>query len=259
VSDSHREDIWQRGNARKIIKEAKKRFRESERAGDYAGASTAYASTRYSLAKRYLAPAPLWLRPLAVWNMLVAIYHARRVSDGLMPRTFDQVDVVSRILSKAPSWLGGDKQTAKALIVNVFNYIPVNEPQDEMLPHTRALMLVTLGEIELALGKKLDDYEPFKAYEAAKALKSSILAESDKQLAERQWCRVIAACGFYWVDLATYLDRVKKGRADTSHLHRTGWLDVHEALGIAQRTSADQCAKIVVEMHRRRMSEFPGM
>ncbi len=230
MSDTHADDIWQRKSARQIMKEARKRFRELEAVGDYAGASTQLGSVHYSLIKRYLSPEPIWVRFLAVWHMWRAVFHAHRVSFGLMPRTFNQVDVVTTILSKAPKWLGGDVETAHALALSAFAMPWLYE--GEMSLHTRALLLIRLGELGLEVKKKQTPWEVESNYSQALDIATAV---SDQQ----QLCRILSSVGFFYVDYP------ELGKRDQ------GIDNLEYALAIAYAVSKDQEGKILGECRKR--------
>lgn len=223
--DTHTEAIWNRGNAREIMREARKRFREELAKGNHTSAHTALASAHYSLVKRYLSPAPIRVRHLAVWHMWRAAVHANEVRGSNLD--FDQVDVVSTILSKAPWWLGGDASTALSLVTRAL----INERDYgmPMVPHTKAFFLIRRAEIYMKWGMHAIQVEG--CYDAASRLLPDITDE-------RQKCRVLSAIGFFEFDTLGV---------------NYGQQAIAEALGIAHRVSRDQYDKILTEAWKRGM------
>ncbi|MBX4189043.1 hypothetical protein KW785_00425 [Candidatus Parcubacteria bacterium] len=257
MSDPHREAIWQREDARQIMNEARRQFEAQAHETTLVGRATAWsypasahvalASTHYSLVKRYMSPK--WKVPLAVWHTRRAVVHAKAaISMGGL--NFDQVDVVTKILSKAPSWLGGDRKAAQDLLLGAIGYVPVAEPQDEMLAHTRALLLITLGEIEEKMGAtKLN---VAKRYLEAMFQRKLVFGESDKLMAMRQWVRIAAACGFWFYDHRAELE-VENEAAGGSRLLVSGFIValLPEAYALAEELAEDQAEKIRAECQKR--------
>jgi hypothetical protein len=239
VTDEHKANIWQRGDARKIMEEERKRFKnvwqfDAENEGHRpVSAYVSLASTHYSLVKRYLSPAPIWMRPLAVWHMWRAAVHAKS-ADKLTLNTPEQIDVVSRILMKAPRFLGGNLKRAHKLVTSALDYVPVSEPQDEILPHTRALMLCTLGELEFALGG--DFSEASQHMIDALKLADEMMKESDELQAKRQFIRVQKSVGLFFADNGETAQIRRKGR---DYLTDAYWL-ADETAAVDQREEIDE-------------------
>lgn len=232
--DTHSEAIWQQRSAREIMKEARRRFRVCEDDSEFAGSAQNHvglASVHWSLVKRYNG----WKMPLAVWHILRATAHARTAlkRGGL---DFNQVDVVTSILGKAPRWLGGDPRGARTLICETLAYVPVAEPQDEMLPHTRALLHVSLANIENRMGKI---NSAMWNTERALQLRNAIEREEPRRHAQQQLCRVLAACGFFYWDLGGHSNE-DRGRAL-----------LQDAAWHAKTVSRDQFHKIRRECKKR--------
>lgn len=232
--DAHKEAIWNRGNAREIMKGARFRFNTAgagvslDRAVE---AHVALASTHYSLVKRYLSPAPIWLRHLAVWHMWRAMVHAKLAFqyNVLDP---DQTDVVSTILVKAPKWLGGDPHGATRLINKSLL------SKKEMSPHTKAFLLIRYGDAGMKLGKP--STEVVKYYDEALRLEGTITDD-------RQRCRVLAAIAFFKIDHDPYL---------SSGI--SGTVLIREAAELAKKVSRDQYEKILVECKKRYIDPDPA-
>ncbi len=215
--DEHREMIWQRGDAREIMKEARKRFRNPIVIS--VGKYTALASVHYSLVKRYTGLQ--W--SIALWHLWWALKHAR-TAFVLGITSYDQADVVSRILSRGFS---RDRRRAKEILEQVLKYVPASESA-EMVPHTRALMLCTLGKIKYDLG---DTDAGWRHFSEARELLPAIRDEESPDR-EQQLVRVMVAVGFFfWEHGGGPI------KSDGSHLI---WM----ALNLACRVSKDQEMKI---------------
>ena len=192
MSDKHGESIWNRGDARKIMREARKRFSSDT---DPVSAHCGLASAHYSLVKRYVRPAPIWLWHLAIWHMWRAAVHAKRAHKLGLDKA-DQVDVVSRILLKVPRWLGGGPKLAAKIAQLALQYDAHNE-QAEMLPHTRALLLMTLAECQERRGGSLRD--GFSYCRQALDLEADIRKEKERRIALQQLCRVKKQAGAFYL------------------------------------------------------------
>lgn len=229
--DAHTEMIWQRGSARQIMREAHKRFQDTLEDSPEA-ARVALASAHYSVAKRYLRF--WWQRPLAAWHMLQAASHAEIVCElrdlGWFKFTADQVDVIATILSKVPSWLGGNSERARRYLEDA---LWRHDDEYPMKPHTRALMLITLGGIE---SRRVGVSQAKEYYERARKLIPEIETE-DSPDRERQLVRVMAGVAFFEYDheLEKYFARKMIGRARD----------------LAEKVSPDQAEKIRAECLRR--------
>ncbi|OHB10864.1 MAG: hypothetical protein A3H60_01915 [Candidatus Zambryskibacteria bacterium RIFCSPLOWO2_02_FULL_44_12b] len=230
--DTYSEKIWGRGSAWQIMAEARKRFRAGVNQ-DPPGAYIALASAHYSLIKRYM---DWWLRPLALWHMWQAVWNVNGAfttfRDVSASFSADEVDVITTILAKTPSWLGGDRVCAISLL-NSALYLDPN--RDTMKPHTRALMLVTLGGIEWQVGCQEDAW---KHYAEARALVPAIEAE-DLPDRDRQLVRVLSAVGFFYYDHSSQRD--------------LAWELLTQALDLSTLVSKDQAKKIIAECDKRRM------
>ncbi|MBI1974295.1 MAG: hypothetical protein HYS51_00315 [Candidatus Zambryskibacteria bacterium] len=138
----------------------------------------------------------------------------------------DQIDVCATIWSKAPIWLGGDVERAKDAIDFILNRFP----DTTIKPHTKALMHITLGNIELSAKRRGEAFAQFRAAE-----RLVTIIEDEKQLV-----RVLAAIGF------SYLAIGKDLLTSRSFLIK--------ALSLAERVSKDQEEKIRTELKRRKIS-----
>ncbi|MEK7112355.1 MAG: hypothetical protein AAB875_03425, partial [Patescibacteria group bacterium] len=133
--DEHRKMIWQRGDARQIMREARRRFSSLS-----PQSQVALASAHYSLVKRYWS---WWQWPLALWHMWRAWANANMavtLVDDPVRLTSDQIDVVTTIWIKSPGFLR-DLRRAEHLLT----FALIEKPA--MKPHTNALMLITLRDI----------------------------------------------------------------------------------------------------------------
>ena len=222
--DSHAAMIWQRGSARQIMREARKRFEVASQ-DDLPSAYVALASTHYSLVKRYRGSWPgLVVAAWHVWRAVWNVNCACAVMNGSVSHfSADQVDVITTIWVKTPRWMGGDPVAVISLLNTV---LYLNPPP--MKPHTRALMLIRLAELETH-----DDLgDPRNRIEEAEMLIPSIKKE-DSEDREQQLVRILFKIGVF------YLER-HSGIA--SFTRATDYLD--EALSLADRVSKDQAAKI---------------
>jgi hypothetical protein len=207
MADQHKQMIWQGGPARQIMAEARKRFRDARY--NPKSAHVVLASTHYSLIKRY--KHIWWQKPLAAWHAWRAADNAtlalvRQPNSRL---TSDEVDVISRIMAKVPEKLGGDPQVAMSLLYDRLFIVT----DSQMSTHTRALMLVTLAEIEWTLG-----------------------GEARKRAWEKQRVRVMKSVGFF--------QYFHGGAAERYYAERM----VAEAAQLADQVSPDQAASIRQEM-----------
>ncbi len=225
------------------MKEARMRFSRSFEHNGYnfsypTGAYVELASTHYSLVKRYISPAPIWKRYLALWHMRKAVIHVRQAEmSGLSD--YNQIDVVSTILRKAPRWLGGSPMRALQLIEKALGYSDQAPNESaEMFPHTRALLLVGLGECELIIGLQLT--RAACRFDDALALENKIFAESDKEMAQRQWVRILFAVGIFFFDNPI----TRETKAKSVHC-------LTRARVLAKQSSFDQYKKISQECAKR--------
>lgn len=225
--DAHKEAIWNRGNAREIMKEARKRYGGRSNSASF---STTLASTHYSLVKRYVAPAPIWLRCLAVWHMWRAVVHVRK-AHRLGSDSYSQLLVVAEILTRAPRWLGGSPRLAIQISEDALAYA-ASAPNEmaEMVPHDEALFHVALAQAREKNGTFLQDVEV--GYRIAVSLKERILAEPDREMAEKQWVRIAFAAGI-WYHTRNWRSYQRDG-ADL----------IREAHRLAESVSLDQLEKI---------------
>ena len=159
-----------------IMHRARRRFRET-------GDRVELAVRHYSLVKQYMAPR--WKTPLAAWHLWRAAVHAKLATWSLIEG--DQVDVVSRILFKAPRWLGGNRDLARALLESELSPLR-SAPRTQ--PHTRALMYITLGEIMLDMKYLAEGKAHFSE---ARAMEPFI---SD----DKQRCAVLIALGNFYLE-----------------------------------------------------------
>lgn len=189
-------------------------------------AHVALASAHYSLVKRYMSPK--WKLPLAVWHLWRATSHARK-ADSLGLQNYDQMDVVSTILAKSPRLLGGALHYAHKILVEALYGVNVTARQEVMKPHTRALMLVSLGEIEMKLGAPLAAVRCYKSTE-------QVLPDITD---ERQKCRVMRSLGTFYVEHGEGFDEWQEGR-----------FLLTDAIKIARVASYDQLEAIHTELPR---------
>lgn len=215
--------IWQRGDARQIMKEARQQFYGTVAAGRETDALITLASVHYSLAKRYWNG--LW-KLVGAWHLWRACINIANVDVTKM--SLDQIDVCSTVWSKAPRWLGGDQGRAFTAIRFALELHPDTE---SMKPHTRALLHITLGNIEMQDPTKHQGHAAVQ-YRAAEAMVH--LIEEEKQLV-----RVLAAIGFFYFD--------------TGGDHMTWYSYLVEALSLAQKVSRDQEEKIRNGLRKRRI------
>lgn len=223
--NAHRKAIWDRADAEQIMAEAYSRYSSTMALGQKVEANTGLASVHYSLVKRYLSPAPLWVRIFAVWHMWRAVTHAR-LADNLGLRNADQVDVVSRIFLMAPSWIGGDKRRAEKMIEGVLR------PGGEMKDHTRALLFVSLGEIKFQNGMS---YKLAKDYFKQAMLSGAKVRKED----EPQLCRIWFGVGRFFAE-----------HGDNANDQSFGIETMDGALSLATRVAIDQVDKIKNETRR---------
>ncbi|MBI2065666.1 MAG: hypothetical protein HYT68_01175 [Candidatus Zambryskibacteria bacterium] len=214
------EMIWQRGSARQIMREARKRLNDAVAPGQFIGAYVALASAHYSLIGRYTEH--WWQMPLALWHWRRALVHARTAKMLGLPN-WGHVDVVARVLSK------GSRldifQAWRSLHQALHDIAPFKRA--EMKPHARALMTITLAEIEW--GWKNQDIA-FRLYAEALDLVSDVEDESEPDR-DRQLTRILSALGFFYFEHG-------------GELRDTGLNLILEALELAKKCSRDQEMKI---------------
>lgn len=195
MTDSHREAIWGRGEARKIMKEARSHFRNvPPTETDKVAAYVALASVHYSLIKRYSKGIR---KMIGAWHAWRAVSHAR-IARLYGLTNADQVDVVSRILLKVPKFLGGNPSITWGLILDSLT----NEKSSKISPHTNALLLITLAEIEMKMGSSYDVQK--LRIERALALEGRILGEPSAVIAKRQLCRVFREAAMFYYNYAPW-------------------------------------------------------
>ena len=225
------EKIWQRDSAREIMREARKNFRIA-RGQKGAVAYTSLASAHYSLAGRY--KEHFWQYPMAAWHMFAAashaIYAANIIEQVTIRYSSNEADVISRILARVPAWLGGDKLHAKRIL-----YHFLDTPTADILPHTKALMFITLGEIEWKQGSKTAARD---SYRQAKSLVTEIERE-DSEDRKKQLVRVVSAIGFFEYDHGPTLGRYFAKKV------------IKRTLDLARQVSKDQERKILAECRKR--------
>lgn len=185
--------IWQRGSAREIMQEVRMGFRARFDANPSA-AHVEVASVHYSLAKRYMS---WWQLPLVLWHLRQAVanvVNAMVLDDNPLERlTPEQIDVVTTIFAKVPRWLGGDRVLATSMIMDV---LYIDTLAHQMKPHTRALMLITLAELEWALG---DMRNTKNHYDEARRL-IPIIQTEDSDDRDYQLIRVLRKIGFFYYE-----------------------------------------------------------
>lgn len=226
------EKIWGRGEASQIMKDARERFHWSSRE-DLSDAYVALASVHYSLVKRYISSSRQ--KPLALWHMWCAARNARKacVTTSIKGFSPEQFDVLARIRAKAPSWLGGNPFHAMSMLNTALFH--VNWRADEMKPHTRALMLITLGELEFLAGNRISALNHHA--EARKLIPAIETEDSDDR--DRQLVRVMTSVGFFYYDHAGQSERY--------------WSEqlLRRAIELAHTVSRDQELKILAEWRKR--------
>ena len=220
--DAHAEKIWQRGSARKIMWEARKRFRTEE---NLPSAYVSLASVHYSLVKRYRT---WWQRPLAAWHLYRAAWNVS-VAFSIMGCQFkgfttDQLDVISRIWTIAPWWFGGNRRRAERAIQYA---LFLHRDREMMKPHTRALLLISLGEIEWRFGNKaLAMGHYYEARTLIPAIESEDFSDHEHQL-----IRVLKCLGFVYCDRGDSQMRVNGKELLTRALSLAFNLQVWDQLG----------------------------
>lgn len=231
--DIHSERIWQRGSAMVIMREARKCFRDMVDRSPIV-AHVTLASDHYSIVKRYM---KWWQLPLGLWHLWCA---ARNVNVAFNIATgrfgffsTNQIDVMATIWRKVPWWAGGNRNYAESAIV--FALGPQHREAASMKPHTRALLLISLGEIQWQGGQKWDARGN---YSRALKLVPEIMRESSDDR-EQQAVRVLSAVGFfhYYYGSTLYWE--------------DGGVLLRQALNLARRVSKDQEEKILAECRKR--------
>lgn len=153
--DDFSKSIWQRGSAWKIMRETRRRFRVLASDSEFAHEPDRFvmmASVHWSLVKRYQGP----LSPFAVYHVWRAVVNARKaLSQKARNISPNEADVITSILSKSPSWLGGDKEQS----YQIARVLIQNSKINGMLPHTKALMHITLAQILQGWGRELEARE----------------------------------------------------------------------------------------------------
>lgn len=232
--DSFSISVWQRGDAYKIMKEARRRFQVLTIDPESANEPERFvmmASAHYSLVKRY---GGLFL-PLGVYHMWRATVNARKAlhSQRVRDISYNEADVICAILSKSPNWLGGDKEQAYQIIQTI-----LRKPGDagNILPHTKALMHITLAQILQGWGKVIEAREHIVE---ARDLVHEIPNEPSKDR-DFQYVRVRFAIDLFLYDHGNYPERKVAQFAFKRDLERA----VH--VGVR-----DQELKILAEVKKR--------
>ncbi|MBX4195804.1 hypothetical protein KW796_02530 [Candidatus Parcubacteria bacterium] len=250
--NAYKEAIWNRGDAREIMREARRRFRVLMRDSEFEHTPdphVALASTHYSLVKRYKK-----FDPRAIWHAWRAAKHANAAANldavsHYKNITPDQADVLSTILTKVPKPLGGSLSRARSIARVALHRA------EEMLPHTYAFLILRLAEIDLALG--FAKGVVLDKYIRAKSLKESVLSEEDKVMAKRQWCRIASAIGLFYIDIL----EEDVGRYADDRITCEGEELLVEALRLSREVldgrqlSRDQELKILIELRNRGIKE----
>jgi|SRR3989344_2333103 len=223
------EMIWQRGSAHAIMKEARKNFNRTSLI-DPMDAHIAFASVHYSMIKRYREH--WWQLPLAFWHLLQAVSFADYAIDGEEsygegdPVTADQLDVLTTIWSKSPAWMNRRRYAELALGYALSSDHP---EANSMKSHTRALMLIRLGEIEYGFGNLEGSRGRIRQAENLVHLIKN--EPSDDR--EQQLVRVLFGIGAFYRE---------------HHSGKTEFLwaqdYIEQALDLADKVSKDQAAKI---------------
>jgi hypothetical protein len=220
--------IWQRGSAREIMSISREQYKRMKRKGAVLAAHVMMASDHYSLVKRYVS---WWKKPTAAWHFGAAVIHAK-ISNRLGLKNFHQADVVATVLSRFPP----ERELARQILEKALNYVPVNEPQDEMDPHTRASMLIRRAEVEW---KQKNVAAAWSHLFGAEDLIPAIETENSPDR-ERQLVRVKKDIGlFYW--------RHGGPRGD---LKPRGMRLITEAYALAKQVALDQAEHILVEAEK---------
>lgn len=174
------------------MKNERRRFQEKMKI-DRVSACSSLASAHYSLIKRY---SETWFKkPVALWHFLLAVSSAlRAVSESTekRPLTANEADVVTRILSKTPSWLAFGSDVA----VPIINEVLYQRSDQKTSPHTRALLLLTMAEMQRKRGQY---FEAVRLANLALQLQGAI-QEEDSYDREYQLIRVWSEIGFLFYD-----------------------------------------------------------
>lgn len=202
-----------------------------------ASAHVALAVAHYSLIKRYMGGLRKLIGAWHLWRTLVHDHKALKL--GL--DTPEQVETVARHLSKSPfPWH----------VWAAYEMLEEALEQDEMQHHTRALMLITIGELEEKFG--FPKLEVAKRFIHVVHLRDAVLEESDQLMAKRQWVRIASACGFWFWDHQRELQTEKdpEGAPEIMSVMFAEWM-LPEALEMAMEVSQDQVLKIQEECRKR--------
>jgi hypothetical protein len=134
--------------------------------------------------------------PIWVWHSWRAAQNAHTALRHVVGLGFEEWEVACRILLTSPKVLGGNEEKAEALLLRALSWVPINEPFDEMLPSTRALMLCLLGDLELKRGKKAKGW---RYYSEALNLRKEIEKEASPER-ERRLARILSSAGFFFLE-----------------------------------------------------------
>ena len=231
--DTRSEGIWQRGSAMVIMQEARKHFHNTVDRSPIE-AHVTLASDHYSLVKRYMV---WWQLPLGLWHLWYAARNVNVAFDIATGRfvffSVNEIDVVATIWRKAPWWVGGNRNSAESAIV--FALGPQHREAASMKPHTRALLLISLGEIQWQMEIR---HEAWVSYAQALQLVPAI-KEEDSLDREKQLVRVLSAVGFFYYE-----------HGDV-YMGDEGVYLLQQALNIARRVSKDQTEKILAWCRKR--------
>ena len=183
--------IWSAGSAREIMRLSRLIFKAKVNATPGA-AYLMLASDHYSLVKRYRKP---WNAHLGIWHLWRAAVNASwaRHSFKLMDMNADQIDVVTRIWVAASRFWKSYAENAQRLLEWALGH---PWPQDELKPHTQALMLISLGAIHHTSGHK---ERALRLHKQAAMLEPEIRT-SRLDDALKQLVRVKSAVGCYLYD-----------------------------------------------------------
>ncbi len=184
--------IWGADSSRRIMTEARKKFAQASVA-DLPSAYVAYASVHWSQASQYTTSARkvlgLWHAWRGVWNVNVALQIVNWDIEHFNP---DQIETATRILAKSPRWLGGNRVFAHSVLTTVL----MKRPFLKTKPHTRALMMITLAEIDASWGKIESGIRHMQ--DARFLIKEIEVEDCDDR--EQQLVRVLSAVGFFLFD-----------------------------------------------------------
>lgn len=176
------------------MKEARKNF-ALDSVSNLPSAHIALASVHWSQVSQYAFT--FYLKPLASWHVWRATSNVKvaLLKLGVKVDEYfnsDQIEVAARILAKSPQWLGGDRVLAHSVLTTVL----MKRLFHKMKPHTRALLMITLAEIDASWGKIESGIRHMQ--DARFLIKEIEVEDCDDR--EQQLVRVLSAVGFFLFD-----------------------------------------------------------